>query len=323
MDDILKTLGYSDFGQIQDHHSDIDIKDYNPGNGTGLPRFRVINGRLNLFISKTVISKFVKRGTLLEYCPRYIYNRTIFNAETTDETTDAQLKGLYFETHCLGKSAGDRNFNELPRVNKGTKKSTDNLRIDEQINMFKHLSVEYGLAFDKELRNVQKFIKGKYDNHTFHDIDIWLTSELDYIGPFIESGKFHQTAVIDLKLTKDLDSSFGDFQWSRPEYMDHTQATLICYMLKQHKIPFFYWIFDYKPSGRSNKIIHISDDVDNINPVIANNAKLRRNQLHEDIRKTVSEIVDGFRTGWQERPTQEQCKKCKLDCKSRISTISI
>ena len=318
MDNILDTIGLNSMSYLPADPSNIPLAEYNPGNGSGLPRFRIDkDGNLILYISTTMIKTFFTKGLLKEYCPQYVYHKRIINSFESDSPTPVQLNGLYFETKCFGKSAGNRKFDELPRINKGIKKSVDNLRIDEQILMFKQLTIDRNFVVDKEMRNVQLFIKGKYPNTIYQDVTVILTAELDYLGPFKDNGVFYPTAVVDLKLTKDVDSEWGDFCWGKPEFMDHTQATFISYMTK---FPFFYWIFDYKPSGRSNRVIQINHDVNHIDPVVANKAKFRLNQLHEDIRKTVVEIVTNFKTGWERRPVIENCKKCNLDCELKKTT---
>jgi hypothetical protein len=255
-------------------------------------------------ISQSLIKKFEEDN----YCPKKIYHCNIIKTHQMP-TSDAMVKGSYFETMVIGSGAHNSMITDLPRLKNG-KKSTDHERIDLQVERFDEVLQKYGISKPKP-ENCQ--IEISIEKHGF-----LLNMTLDFAAKMnhIYWGEF-PVAIIDLKLTKDRMNSYGDFCWGTPENMDHLQPKMYTYGFREHfselkrlpdafTPPFFYLVFDYKPDF-GDSLIKIDYD------------RADEEELFDRIEKADYKIKESERGNWQARPDYEQCKKCPLalsgDCK--------
>jgi hypothetical protein len=251
--------------------------------------------------------------------------------------------GSYFETLAIGSGArGNKTF-DLPRKTLNTKqeaanrlavskgnppiyygeKSINQIRIEAQALEFKKLCAKYQITIAPPY-NTQVLIYKRWDD------DVLLSGELD-IFPTLVLGAEPKLCIIDLKLTADLSSAFGEFAWGDFESMDKIQGVMYQYLVRdidydlnsqmgnenlselvsptiqqiieRNDLKFLFWVFDYKkPIDKlGNKFFPVDYDT---------NAE---SQLKETIRKTIS-LLDTYESaGWQ-RKVCKTCDKCPIDC---------
>lgn len=282
--------------------------DYQPGNNTSKPRFRVHNNKLILYISNTLINQFFQKGNEKEYCPRRVFESSILNKYRTPPSL-AMLKGSYFETKCIGGGAGDSKVDHLPLTLKG-KITKDQERIDQQVVVFKMLCEEYGIIISDDKSNIQIKEMKHYAQSNWLDIEVFITGESDIISPINNyKGFSFDNSIIDLKLTGDLTSTWGDFAWSPKEFINTQQLTVYHLLFD---MPTFFWVFDYKAKGPEHMLLPVNHDTNHKNPNLANKAKYRISSTHEVIRKTINEIAHNFIEGWVEKPNTTNCDKCPV-----------
>ena len=165
--------------------------------------------------------------------------------------------------------------------------------------------------------NVQVPIKTIWDQ----DPDVMLKAELDIFPTTILLDDELKAAIIDLKLTADIHTTWGDYCYGSPEYLDLIQAKMYHYvvrniipslnpgledlltdsvksLIKDDNILFLLWIFNYKKPDLEDKFIKVQW------------SEQKEQELHESIRKTVSILEHGEATQWPTNPSYELCKNC-------------
>jgi hypothetical protein len=73
-------------------------------------------------------------------------------------------------------------------------------------------------------------------------------------------------------------------------------------------LPFFYWVFDYKPNSE-HRIYFVKDD---------NQKDL---EMHEAIRKTAEKLMEFKEQDFPKRPFFNVCRQCPLECEMRKNTV--
>ncbi len=291
-------------------------------------------------ISQSLIKKVLYNGEEREVCPYQLYKVDILH-EVRGETTLPMDCGNYFETECLGSGASGKTTDDLPRklltkaqktenrvrekegkkLLKGEKRS-DQLRIDEQILRFKSLCTKHQIMITDNNTQIPIIIPWEKDEK------VLLTMQLDiFPTPIFYHGKL-RIAVIDLKLTGDLNSSYGEYCYATPEHLDLIQGKMYHYgvrnvnrelnphlddvlstsvekVVKQEGL-FFLWIFNYKKITLEDKFIEVVWD------------QTKEAELHESIRKTVA-IIEMFEAqAWPVLPSYRRCKHCPIkECEGR------
>jgi len=294
-------------------------------------------------LNQSLIHKFLYKGEEREQiCPKKIYHIDIIKSH--QYRTESMLKGSYFETLCLGKGAGGKIVDDLPRKalskakvleNQKRKasglpelkgeKTTDQERIEEQARRFVLLSTKYQVTVTPDNTQVKLVIPW------YKDPEIYLSMEFDIFPTAIMTNDGLKMAIIDLKLTADVNSTYGDFCWGAPEQMDLNQSYMYSYgvrqiekniemnphlksiitkpvinLIKQEQIDFYYWVFGYKKL--EDKLIKITWD------------KIKEAELLESINKTIAIIEMYEKQGWPTRPNYRICKECTVwECHDRQS----
>jgi hypothetical protein len=300
-------------------------------------------------LNQSLISRFLYKGEEREtLCPKKIYCIDI--AKTHHYRTGSMLNGSYFETLCIGSGAGGRITNDLPRKRlvkarelenikrkesglpevKGDK-TMDQIRIEQQAQRFKLLSAKYQITVLSE--NTQVKVKVPWHKNP----EIMLSGEFDIFPTAIITSDGLKLAIIDLKLTADINGNFGEYCWGAPEFMDLIQAYMYHYiarqvidhvgtnphiteiltkpaveLIKQNQLEFYYWVFNYKKESLEDKLVKVVWDA------------TKETELHEAIRKTVSLIEYYEQLQWPTKPQYKLCKECTVfSCPDKTSIQNV
>lgn len=246
-------------------------------------------------------STFIKAFSDETACPKKLVALYIDQSHKS-KTTEAMLRGLYFEQNVLGKtSSSDEQPIQLELLKSG-KKSTDHERIDMQMNVFKQVIDAYKIT----IADVQ--VPVYYDLNEHYR----LGTVSDIVGSIDDSQHgFVEHAIFDVKLTENIKSAFGDFQWGEPEKRDHTQAVLsvIAYHAVHGVYPkFYYLVFGYNTAMGYDVIEKIVTGIDIV-------------EFQEKIRLIFEYMLQMDKLKWPTNPSFEQCKNCPLlaECNQQIS----
>lgn len=300
---------------------------------------------MNRLINASLLKKMFFCGNERNHCPRYL-KEVMIDKTVQSLPTESMLKGSYFETLCLGSGAGGRKIEDLPRkeltgkqenanklaLSKGNpqiyygEKTIDQVRIDAQATEFKRLCSKHQITVAPPY-NTQVRIYKQFDEENM------LVGELDIFPTLVMGKEEPRLAIIDLKLTTDLKSTFGEFAWGDFSSMDKTQGLMYHYLVRSidyelnvkmgneglvdllapviektiadNRILFLFWTFDYKKpiEKLGNKFFPVDWD---------SNAE---NELKELIRKCISLCDKYDKTGWVE-VGGKHCANCPInDCK--------
>jgi len=298
-------------------------------------------------ISQSLIKKFLKHGDEIPICPKNIYD-TELDPKFERVPTDPMLKGSYFETLALGSGRGGEKTLDLPRKKLTVKQEAMNrvpieqgkepimggktigqIRIEEQAERFKILRAQRQIMLTEY--NVQVPVYKKWEE----DPSVFLRGELDIFPTPILGKEGYSMAMIDLKLTGDTDNTFGDFCWGDPFRMDHLQAQMYHYlvrdidlninkacreivtpavirMINDNNILFLYWVFSYGSGDLRDKFVRYDWD------------KTKEAELKQSIRRTISIIEENESEGWPAVPEYERCSKCPIkDCTERCEIQAV
>ena len=236
-----------------------------------------------------------------DLCPAQIKETCFSDSKYTSLPTAAMMKGLVFENAAL-----DLNREiDFPKLKNGNI-SADYERIFKQADNFKEIAKDHEIVIAES----QKYIEIDYSD------EVVLFGTLDFVGSFKENETtFHPEAIVDLKLTGNLFSTFGDYSWAFPYNINHLQAFVYneLYLRKYGKeLPFFYMVFDYTPS-MNHKIFKKRVDA------------LDKATMHESIRSAVEKIKYFDENGWIEIPRHDRCLLCPINetCKSYTNKRTI
>ena len=197
-------------------------------------------------ISKSLVRQLIYKGEPYPVCPYKVYHVSLLR-DVVSTPSDSMLKGLYFESKCLGVSADGSKTIDLPRHKKTGAKLADHDRIDQAVERFFQVKQDYGIVIDKSQTQIYHKCMWVDPEHQW-SIPIFLDGTLDFISPIATPGYSFDSATIDLKLTKDKDvcDSFSNglfhaTPWGNMETADFTEAMI--YRLIFGK-PFVYLVFD-------------------------------------------------------------------------------
>lgn len=245
-----------------------------------------------IIFGTTIIKAFKDESA----CPKKLLEYYLLGTYHTEQT-EAMLKGNYFEYLCLGATALDEAAPELPLLKSG-KKSSDNLRIDMQAKLF------------PEVLSQHKIIVTEVQRPLLYEMgEFVISTKADIFGSIHDPDHgFVEEAFIDLKLTKDINNTFGDFQWHDPELRDHTQAFLtvaVHYKMTGRLAKFYYLVFDYKEDSEYSLVEKRVTAMDIF-------------EFFESIRIIINKISELNKEEWPTRPSWENCKDCQMQstCKA-------
>lgn len=271
-------------------------------------------------VSKSLIRQLIYKGEPYPVCPYKVYHTTLLR-DVVSPPSDSMIKGLYFESKCLGACADGSATIDLPRHKKTGAKLADHDRIDQAVERFFRVKQDYALIV--EPNKTQLYHKRRWvDPDHKWNIPVYLDGTLDFISPITTPVYSFELATIDLKLTKDKDvcDSFSNglfhaTPWGNMEGADFTEAMM--YRLIFGK-PFVYLVFDYKRDNAGFKDIPIITDINDPDPLKAAKASIRMAELQHTLRCVIDTILQWESLGWPMIPIAKVCATCPiLDCQKR------
>ena len=294
-------------------------------------------------LNQSLISRFLYKGEEKQLiCPKRTYCIDI--VKTHHYRTESMLKGAFFETLCIGRGAGGKKVDDLPRKRlvkareienehrkrqnlpeiKG-EKTMDQIRIEQQASRFKILSAKYQITVLDE--NTQVEIRVPWHKNP----EIMLQGGFDIFPTAIITNDGLKMAIIDLKLTANVNAKFGEYCWGAPEFLDLIQVYMYHYiaresiknvalnphitelltrpavdLIKRNELEFYYWVFNYKKEKLEDKLIKVVWD------------DKKEAEFHEAVRKCISLIEYYEQLEWPAKPNYKLCKECTVfECTSR------
>ncbi len=286
-----------------------------------------VTGKINqLRLSKSLIRQLIYKGEPYPVCPYQVYH-TLLLKDIPIPESESMLKGLYFESKCIGSSAGGKRVDDLPRHKKTCAKLSDHERIDLAIERFFLVANAYGLIIDPKYTQIYRK-RLWVDPKGTQQAPVYLEGTLDFMSPITTSRYSFDVATIDLKLTRDRQASefftnghYHPTPWGAPQNMDFTEAMLYRVIFE---LPFVYLVFDYKKEEPGFKDIPIITDINHRDPAKATIAQERMNQLYKTLRWMSDTIFRWEHQHWQMEPNTLVCSRCLIpDCPKRIEKIEV
>lgn len=288
------------------------------------------------FLTQTLIKEVTdKTGDLREdICPRAIYEQ--FITKKFRHVTPPMMEGIYGETLMLGGGAKGQKVIDLPRHKKTGEKLKAQRSIEEQALRFPIWCNEKGISVIKGV-NTQLPIVKRLDG----DDKVLIRTELDlFPTPFFMSNKdSYVPAIIDLKMTANVQSEWGDYCWGAPEFIDHIQADMAYWMIQDfdmelnlkfnpekeeiyqsvfgnkamrkmiesEKFVFVYFIVGYKKEPLEEQVNFIYRAYRD-----PNGSDFRQREWKERARKTLAQLSEWRANNW---PPLEgnRCQKCPVN----------
>ena len=276
-----------------------------------------------LILSASLIRQLSTRWDNLKPCPQRIFRQYIIKDSKT-KPTEPMVNGSYFETMGLGSGIRGQMTLNLPTTLKG-KKTAANLKIDIQVLRFKAFLKENGIKIITNF-NTQIKIYKKYKEH------IYISGEID-VFPFSLDGQLY---MADLKLTGNVDSTFGYAPWGDPSMLDFIQPDIylnlvkdIDFKLNDHFNPgnhlrdivetikepldagacgFVYWVYGY---SCKNEEMALSQQVKtNIERELTDQKQI---ELKERIDSAINDLKHMRDSEWPTKPDNKECKNCSLN----------
>jgi hypothetical protein len=277
-------------------------------------------------VSKSLIRQLIYKGEPYPVCPYKVFHTTLLR-DITFPPSDSMIKGLYFESKCLGASADGSATIDLPRHKKTGAKLADHDRIDLAVERFSQVKQDYGLVIDVDQTQVYQKRRWVDTDHTWN-IPISLDGTLDFVSPIATPGYSFESATIDLKLTKDKDvcdaftnGLFHATPWGNMEMADFNEAMMYRLIFGR---PFIYLVFDYKKDNAGFKDIPIITDINDPDPQKAAKASIRMAELQRSIRWVVAAILKWESLGWPMLPIAKVCATCPImDCPKRNENAEV
>lgn len=262
-----------------------------------IKRFKDNTGRI--LIGTTFIKSFNDENA----CPKQLYHQYILE-DARRLPSQSMIMGNYFEALILGSTSKNETAAMIePFIKKTTKgaKTVDQERIEAQATKWPQFCSIYNISnINPQVEAIKPL-----------DEVVSLGTVLDIHAKVNDPLYGEVDAIIDVKLTKDLDNSFGEYQWKEPAIRDHTQAFMSVYLAKHVlgiKDPkFYYAVFSYGPETDYQLIEKVVTDTDIY-------------ELQQTVNKTL-EIMSAFHNSdWPTNPSYEKCSKCPLaaSCEQKL-----
>jgi hypothetical protein len=282
--------------------------------------------RSKIGISYSLISKFLYKGNEIDFCPAFVYGAYI-KRFAEDKMTPSMMNGVFFETAVIGSGKYNK-VHDLPRkkvtqkmineaIKKGNttplgEKTIDQIRIELQIERAKVVFYNNGVNIIPGV-NTQTPVFAPYNDRFFISMtsDIFPTTRI-YNGAEVP-------AIIDLKLTSKLSTTFGQFSWGDFPSMDHTQGHLALHILKDFDFKYnphlkqlcknaeiwknsYFWfsVFEYQQKN--------VEDLKNEWFGVTYNPEIK-----ETIRKTIAIYEKCEEEEWPANPVYDICKTCPFN----------
>lgn len=273
------------------------------------------NDLVSLRVSSSLIKSMFYLGEPRNVCPKKLYHTRI-KGDVIEHKNINMIYGNYFEYLCLGATRSGY-IPKRPLLASG-KVSVHVERIEEQamkfpiiIRGYEMIVIKYGKPGQRS--NTQISAEVEWPVELPIKVTVSMTS--DFITPIKHGETGFDSAVVDLKLTSDLSSRFGEYCWATPEEMDLTQAVLGSALFD---MPFYFLVFDYKKDGRGHKLIPIATKAmfkNGVKPEDENHYQLAKRRF-ADLKIVISNVVETIlkwdSEGYVENPSYKECKSCPL-----------
>lgn len=264
-------------------------------------------------ISQSMIKsmRFSKEKNEAEACPARI--KAAYIDELRFKPSEAMTYGLYFETQVLGCTRGNGAVNDLPRTASTNKKTAVHERLDAQVGRFKQEIVPtFKLLVEEDNVQLEYFMKLHKEGYQFGLHPDLISPIFD---PTLDEVNLIPMAIIDVKSTDSIFSTFGEFSWAVPSSMDHMQASSYALAMaeqapdysawfqrvypNQGVFPFYYLVMEYG-TGMRYKWVR--------KRVLPNDVA----DMKEAIRQTIATLEQWKALDWEERPSYKDCNQCPL-----------
>lgn len=297
--------------------------------------------REHITLSQTLIKKIVdKHHEKIAFCPLQIYEINIHKRHNDFKTWPMML-GLYGETLCIGSGARETVL-DLPPDGRSGKKRISQIMVEQQATLFPYIAMEYQIAVHVGI-NTQVELYYPYDDlHTIRGVTDIFPSPIYWNGS-------HELAIIDVKFTKSIHTTYGDYSWGTPEYIDHLQGDLYMFLARNinkeyHKsvnpeksdiydtifndfvlrnkenIKFIYWIMGYITTDKPREQVLFIERAFRD----AHGGNLRQMDMLQRIKLAIKYLREAEDMSWKAIPNPVACKKCPLarhnggDCKLSV-----
>jgi hypothetical protein len=272
-------------------------------------------------ISASLIQRFYHKNEKRDYCPAKQYVMFI-EKQFPFEPTESMMNGIYLETGLLGEGADGVKVADLPRDKRTGKKKSAQQRIDTHLALWEMRKELHGIMVipSGDMKNIQLRHKTEWEYHTDREIKVFVYTTIDLLSPIKDKGFDYPMAVIDVKGTGDINSTFGEYCWGTPQHMDHFQGILYSWV---HNLPFVYALFDWSKEP-NYKLIPLITDVEDPDPIKANEARTRIKEMKETINNFIKDLINYEEFGWYTNPTANNCNNCpNIYCEEHGKTIPV
>jgi hypothetical protein len=261
-----------------------------------------------LHLHTSFIKEFYHKGNRRDICPLRKYGERV-SKEFPFIATESMNKGNFFETLCIGSNADGGGVYDLPKSKVNGTMTLDERRIRDQAEVFKMLVDRHGMMVVKEgpSKNTQVKACVEWTVVSHEDIKVFIHCTADLVSPLSFPGYEKDMCVIDLKLTKDMNSTFGEYGWGDMSRIDIFQAQLYSIV---YQLPFAYLIFDYKKNPE-HKIEPVNMNPNHEDPMMANEARLRIQETKMVISNMVDDLILYSTDGWYTNANVDNCKNCR------------
>jgi hypothetical protein len=223
-------------------------------------------------------------------CPYKWYHNWV-KKEIPRDGSELMDYGRYFETLVIGGSARGDALHELPLTKTG-KKTANQERIDEQaryaLEMLHNKNHKDYLSIDVLDTQIK-----------LYDKDINFEGVLDISGRYLDG----RAVIADLKLTSDIDATYGPYPWGDLDRIDFIQMILYSYLYKKtyNESPeVLYLLFDFSPK-MGKKVIDLTLDDYDIEDMM-------------DRIESFEEALNHYsKNGFVKYPSLKECDKCPFD----------
>lgn len=285
-------------------------------------------------------ASLIKALSNINHCPAQIKAKFI-DGIRSDMPTESMLSGTFFESVTTGYDSSymiemnqylsrlEINYNNIPstaEIYYGALKALNSQLIIPEHLIKSKIKDKYGpdtwkIELSRIFYQAASFYRianrfRLFDNpFTVHKriSAIWnkndsinLHGEYDIYGTLIvpddDGSLIEKEYIIDLKLTANVRSEFGNYAWGLPHLMDHTQPKMYIKIMAiaDDKIrSFMYWVFDKK-------------GIPEFKPIEIKYSKLEDAELDEVIRKTHELLSIYILKGWPEITNFKTCENCLL-----------
>ena len=239
------------------------------------------------------VSKIVRSQSMIkdlerkDGCPFKFYHKWVNNA-IKDNPSEVMNYGTYFETLVIGSGAHGNSLTELPLLKSG-KKSAVNLRIDQQAEYAKEM------LFNPDHPDYLGF-KVTETQAKLRDED----SNYEGIGDILGERPTGRPVLADLKLTADVNATFGPYPWGNLVYMDFLQQILYSYLFKTmygERPENILIVFDHS-ANMGKKIITLKEDENTLNV------------LFDRIDSFEEALAHYGENGFTKFPSRKECEGC-------------